>query len=127
MKNIVVILLAVVAFSTGCNKDKFIEKLIGAYTVNSYIKDNKDQTNQFKADKADYTLDIAENNVFTESYLINGLVYKQTTGEWQLINSSKDLQLVDTDNKVRMFNIVKMSGKEMTLEKGNEQFQFIEK
>jgi len=127
MKNIVVILLAVVAFSTGCNKDQFIKKLVGTYTVNSYIKDSKDQTNQFKADKAEYRLDIAENNIFTETYTINGLVYKKVTGEWQLINSSKDLQMIDPENKVRMFNIVKMERKSMTLEKGNEQFQFIEK
>jgi len=127
MKNIVVILLAVVAFSTGCNKDQFIKKLVGTYTVNSYIKDSKDQTNQFKADKSDYSLEIREDNFFTETYLINGLVYKKVTGEWQLINSSKDLQMVDPENKVRMFNIVKMASESMTLAKGNEQFEFIEK
>jgi hypothetical protein len=127
MKNVAIILLALIAFSTGCTKDQFIKKLVGTYTVNSYIKDNKDQTNQFKAEKADYTLDIAENNIYTESYIINGLVYKKVTGEWQLINSSKDLQMIDPENKVRMFNIVKMESKSMTLEKGNEQYQFIEK
>ena len=127
MKNIVVILLAVVAFSTGCNKDQFIKKLVGTYTVNSYIKDGKDQTNQFKADKSDYALELREDNFFTETYLINGLVYKKVTGEWELINSSKDLQMIDPENKVRMFNIVKMESKSMTFEKGNEQFQFLEK
>ncbi len=127
MKNIVIILLAVVAFSTGCNKDQFIKKLVGTYTVNSYIKDNKDQTNQFKAEMQDYTLDITEDNFYTETYRVLGQYPVKVTGEWQLINSSKDLQLVDPQNKVRMFNIVKMASKSMTLEKGNEQFQFIEK
>jgi hypothetical protein len=127
MKNVAIILLALIAFSTGCTKDQFIKKLVGTYTVNSYIKDGKDQTNQFKADKADYTLNITENNIYTETYTINGLVYKKVTGEWQLINSSKDLQMIDPENKVRMFNIVKMESKSMTLEKGNEQFQFLEK
>ncbi len=127
MRNIAFILLTIAAFSSGCTKEKFIKKLVGTYTVNSYIKDSKDQTNEFKAEKQDFTLTIDENNNFTETYLLNGLVYQKITGEWQLINSSKDLQMVDAVNKVRMFNIVKMADKSMTLAKGNEEYQFIEK
>ena len=127
MKNFIILLAVLAVFSSGCNKENFIKKLTGTYTVNSYIKDNEDNTNAFKAEKQNYTLEITDNNIFTETYLLNGLVYKKTTGEWQLINSSKDLQMVDADNKVRMFNIVKMADKSMTLTKGNEEYEFIEK
>ncbi|MBX2903856.1 MAG: lipocalin family protein [Chitinophagales bacterium] len=119
-------IIALLLLATSCTKDQLIKQLKGTYKVNSYIKDNKDETNSFKAEKQDYRLEIQESNTFIESYNLNGQVYQQTTGQWQLINSNKDLQLVDASNNVRMFNIKAIADKTMTLTKGNEEYKFIE-
>ncbi|MDW8274685.1 MAG: hypothetical protein RMJ53_10690 [Chitinophagales bacterium] len=116
----------VLALFSSCTKERLIKQLTGIYKLDSYIKDKKDLTNAFKAEKQDYRLEIKEENVFTESFKLNGLVFKETKGQWQLINSNKDLQMVDADNNVRIFNIKHASNKKLTLTKGNEEYQFTE-
>lgn len=120
------IIIALFFIATSCNKEHLIKQLKGTYKLNSYIKDNKDLTNEFKAEKQDYRLEIQDGNTFIETYNLKGQIYQQITGQWQLINSNKDLQLVDASNNVRMFNIKAITDKSMTLTKGNEEYKFIE-
>lgn len=119
-------IIALLLLVTSCTKDQLIKQLKGTYKLNSYIKDNKDLTNEFKAEKQDYRLEIQDGNTFIETYNLKGQVYQQITGQWQLINSNKDLQMVDASNNVRMFNIKAVADKSMTLTKGNEEYKFIE-
>jgi hypothetical protein len=119
-------IVALLLLATSCTKDQLIKQLKGTYKLNSYIKDNKDLTNEFKAEKQDYRLEIQDGNTFIETYNLKGQVYQQITGQWQLINSNKDLQMVDASNNVRMFNIKAIADKSMTLTKGNEEYKFIE-
>lgn len=118
--------IAVLFLTTSCNKEQLIKNLVGTFKLNSYIQNNVDKTAEFKASHQDYSLRFEENNVFVESYLLNGQVYTQVTGEWQLINSNKDIQLVDAQNNVRMFNIKKIDKSSLTLTKGNEEYKFIQ-
>ncbi|HRN94729.1 MAG: hypothetical protein M9931_06290 [Chitinophagales bacterium] len=123
--------IAVLFLATSCTKEQLIKNLVGTFKLNSYIQNNVDKTAEFKASHQDYSLKFEESNLFTESYLLNGQVYSQITGEWQLINSNKDIQLVDkssigsaTSTSVRMFNIKKIDKNNLTLTKGNEEYQF---
>lgn len=116
--------VALLILTTSCSKKQLINQLTGGkYSLTSYIKDNKDLTNEFLAEKTDYSIEFQEPDHFIESYRINGQVYQQITGEWNLINSNKDIQLVDEANNVRMFNIKSIKNKKLTLTKGNEEFK----
>jgi hypothetical protein len=126
MRKFQISFFALLLLATSCTKERLLKQLKGTYKVSSYIKDNKDQTNAFKAEKQDYRLEIKENNTFVESYHLNGLVFLQINGQWQLINSNKDLQMVDASNNVRMFHIKAIQNKSMVLTKGNEEYKLVE-
>ncbi len=127
MKKFFFLFAAISLLLAGCTKDDLIKKIKGTYTLNRYVKEGKDLTEAYKSEHANYELSFEDNDIFRESYLVNGIFQVQVEGEWYLINSNKDLQLSDTSKTPRIYNILKATSTELKLFKGNEEFTLLEK
>jgi hypothetical protein len=127
MKKFLFLFAAIALLLAGCTKDQLVKKIKGTYALNRYVKEGKDLTESYKSSHANYELSFEDNDVFRESYLVDGIFQKNIEGEWYLINSNKDLQLTDTAKTPRIYNILKATSTELKLFKGNEEFTLLEK
>lgn len=111
---VVVALLVVLA---ACNKDKlFTQDLTGTWHIYKFLYKNVDETAQFLAANAGYTITFTSDHKFVEKFAsvhdttINGVVYPDTTysglnsGTWAFAN--KDINLVLTDSTLVLHDTI---------------------
>ncbi len=101
--------LAVLLVLAACNKDKmFTKDLTGTWHVYKYLYRNVDETSQYLAANAGYTISFTSDGKFLERFaavhdtVINGVSYPDTTysgldaGTWAFANNYNNLVLTDS-------------------------------
>jgi len=104
-----ILVLAALLVLAACNKDKmFTKDLTGTWHVYKYLYKNVDETAQYLAANAGYTISFTNNGKFLEEYgtlhdtTIGGTVYSDTiysglnSGSWAFANNYNNLVLTDS-------------------------------
>jgi len=102
-------ILALLLVVTACNKDKLLTKdITGTWHVYKYLFRNVDETAQFLAANAGYTITFTSDGKFVEKFasvhdtVIGGVTYPDTTysgvdaGTWAFTNKYINLVLTDS-------------------------------
>lgn len=148
--------LMILAGLSSCNKERFIDQLVGDWDLKFFFVGDLNKTPAFDSAQRSYFLRINENNSYSESwtsytytvntirdtvyldsvnYVVNVSTLRdsvgravQTQGRWDLINSDENLQLKDDSSRaVRIFRITEKTKSKMKLRLGEEEYQFEKK
>jgi hypothetical protein len=141
-----IVVLAVLLVLAACNKDKMFSKdLTGTWHVYKYLYRNVDETAQYLAANAGYTISFTSNGKFLEEYgtvhdtTINGVQYTDTTfsglnsGTWAFANNYNNLVLTDSTLvlndtvlvptvRTRSYTIFDLTGASVQLDTDTTQF-----
>lgn len=144
--------LGLLVWLSSCNKERFVNQLVGSWKVNYYFFEDLNKTREFDSAYHNYVLKISENNSYSENwiyyryttrtqrdtvyldsvnYTVNIIQIRDsvpknvyTTGRWDLINSDENFQIRDdSTNEVRIFRFIEKSKSKMKLRLGQEEYQ----
>jgi hypothetical protein len=115
MKQLIIMLLIALAF-TSCKKEEEEPlNFIGNWTVDSYEENGVDQTTLFKATYLNYIIKFDAANNYIETYTI-GVINFTNAGPWKLTNNGTDLELTNqADNVKRYIKIEELNTSSATI------------
>lgn len=83
------------------------ERLVKEWKLDQFFENGVEKTDEAKSQFSNYTLTIYNNNTYTLTYSLNGVLPYSESGTWKFANKKKDLILTDDGDETK-YEILKL-------------------